>query len=304
MKGFSTALSTLLGRPVLENEPLARHTTFRIGGPAELFIVVESVSELEEAVSLARREGFPWFILGGGSNVLVADEGVRGLVIANRAGAFRFSEVEGKGGILRAESGASLRRLAWWAVRRGWGGLEWAVGIPGTVGGAVFGNAGAHGSSMANLVTHVSFLDGKGVRREMRGDELGFGYRTSRFKSDEVLLDAELLLNARPRSELEEAARRYMAHRRAEQPREPSAGSVFKNPPGHRAARLIEEAGLKGLSYGEAQVSEKHANFIVNLGQARAQDVFRLIEHIRQTVWEKFGVRLELEIRLVGEWPE
>ncbi|MGQ9627194.1 MAG: UDP-N-acetylmuramate dehydrogenase [Anaerolineae bacterium] len=303
MKSFGAALSTLLGRPVAENEPLARHTTFRIGGPADFFIAVESVSELEAALALARREGLPWFILGGGSNVLVADEGVRGLVIANRAGAFRFSEAEGRG-ILWAESGAPLRRLAWWAVRRGWGGLEWAVGIPGTVGGAVFGNAGAHGSSMANLVTQVSFLDGQGARREVKGDELGFDYRTSRFKSDEVLLDAELILNARPRSELEEAASRYMAHRRAEQPREPSAGSVFKNPPGHRAARLIEEAGLKGLSYGEAQVSEKHANFIVNLGQARAQDVFRLIEHIRQTVWEKFGVRLELEIRLVGEWPE
>lgn len=289
------------------DEPLARHTTFRIGGPADLFVTAESEEELLALVKLARRQGMDFLLLGAGSNVLVSDRGVRGLVILNRASDAHFIP-QREGAILHAASGASLSRLARQAARRGLGGLEWAVGIPGTLGGAIVQNAGAHGSSMADVVLQVRVVDEVGLVRTLPLEELALGYRTSRFRRSgaenpsEVILSADLKLTSQPREELQARMADYLAQRRATQPWLPSAGSVFKNPSGDYAARLIEEAGLKGMRQGDAMIAPEHANFIVNVGNARASDVKALIDQVRMVVAQRFGVELELEIQLVGDW--
>jgi UDP-N-acetylmuramate dehydrogenase len=292
------AFAKALGKEVLSAEPLSRHTSFRIGGPADLFVTAESLDELCEIVTLARELEVPYFLLGGGTNILVSDRGIRGLVIANKARGRRF-----EGRILYAESGALLGRLARQAVRHSLSGLEWAVGIPGTIGGAVVGNAGAYGASMADAVRQITVLDESNRRRDMAVGELGSGYRTSRLRGRKVVvLSAELGLNWHPRRHLETVVAIRTARRKMTQPSLPSAGSVFLNPPGGFAGRLIEAAGLKGHRIGQACISEVHANFIVNLGGARADEVRLLIELIQQTVWELFQVQLELEIELVGQW--
>ncbi len=297
-----------LGDKVLINETLSRHTSFRIGGPADLFVTVEDIRELCKVIALAREIGIPYFILGGGTNILVSDKGVRGLVVANRARNAWFGDGD-REDILHAESGASLSHLARQAIRRSLGGLEWAVGIPGTVGGAIVGNAGAYSESMADVLWKVSVLDERGQVQSVGVGGLGLGYRTSRFKGpgireggQEVILSAEMALIYKPRRWMERMVEARMAQRKATQPSMPSAGSVFKNPPGDFAGRLIEAAGLKGHRVGDAWISEKHANFIVNLGWAKADDVRQLIELVQDTVWNRFKVRLELEIELVGEW--
>jgi UDP-N-acetylmuramate dehydrogenase len=287
-----------LGKEVLRAEPLSRHTSFRIGGPAELFVTAESLDELCAIVTLARELEVPCFLLGSGTNILVSDRGIRGLVIANRARGRRF-----EGRTLYAESGALLSRLARQAVRHGLSGLEWAVGIPGTIGGAVVGNAGAYGASMADVVRQITVLDESNQARDMAVGELGLGYRTSRLRGQQVVvLSAELGLKYSPRRHLETVVAMRTARRKKTQPSQPSAGSVFRNPPGDFAGRLIEAAGLKGRRVGQACVSEVHANFIVNLGAASAEEVRQLIDLIQQTVWKLFQVQLELEVELVGQW--
>ncbi len=284
-------------------EPLSRHTSFRIGGPADLFVTAESLDELCEIVVLAREFEVPYFLLGGGTNILVSDQGIRGVVVANRASGRHF-----EGRTLHAESGALLSRVARQAVRHSLSGLEWAVGIPGTIGGAVVGNAGAYGASMADVVRQITVLDESRnerslLKRDMTVGELGAGYRTSRLRGRGVIvLAAELGLVYSPRWRLEAIVAMRTAQRKATQPSLPSAGSVFLNPPGDFAGRLIEAAGLKGQRFGQACVSEVHANFIVNLGGASADEVRRLIDLIQQTVWKLFQVQLELEIELVGQW--
>jgi UDP-N-acetylmuramate dehydrogenase len=293
-------LKSALGGRVLIDEPMSRHTSFRIGGPAELFVSVGSIEELCKTISLARENHLPYFILGGGTNILVSDEGIRGLVIENKAEKANF-----KGRVLYAESGISLSRLARQAIRRGLGGLEWAVGIPGTIGGAIVNNAGAYGFCIGDVLKRATILDATGEVREISAEEMGFGYRNSRFKREgggEIVLSAEFDLSYRPRRWLERVVALRMAQRKATQPSLPSAGSVFKNPSGDYAGRLIEEAGLKGKRIGDAQISPKHANFIVNLGEAKASDVKALIDVTRDAVYKEFGVWLELEIELVGEW--
>ncbi|MDH7485466.1 MAG: UDP-N-acetylmuramate dehydrogenase [Anaerolineae bacterium] len=304
------------------DEPLWRHTTFRIGGPADLFLAVENEEELIAAVRWAREQSLPYLLLGGGSNVLVADEGVRGLVIANRihgwrqgrgarpcapTGRFRISNFEFPSCLLHPASCVPLGRLARAAIKLGWAGLEWAVGIPGTVGGAIVGNAGAHGGCVADNLVAVRVLDEDGKVREVPAAELGFGYRRSVFKKqstrDEgraVILSAQFVLRAGDREELEARAAENLAWRRRTQPRGLSAGSVFRNPPGDSAGRLIEAVGLKGACRGGAQISEKHANFIVNRGGATASDVLALIDLARERVWQRFGLTLEPEIEVVG----
>jgi len=291
------------------DEPLARHTTFRIGGPADLFVPAESEEELLALVTLAREQGMDFLLLGAGSNVLVSDRGVRGLVILNRASEVHFI-AQGEVAIVHAASGAFLSRLARQAVQRELGGLEWAVGIPGTLGGAIVQNAGAHGSCMADVVLQVTVVDEGGLVRTLSPEELGLGYRSSRFRRTgaedppEVILSADLGLSPQPREELQARMADYIAQRRAAQPWLPSAGSVFKTPPGDYAARLIEEAGLKGMRQGDAMLAAEHANFIVNVGNARASDVKALIDRARMAVAQRFGVELELEIQLVGVWHE
>ena len=331
-KGLPTPLRERLRR----DEPLSRHTTFRIGGAADLFLAVQAEGELIAAVRWARERGLPYVVLGGGSNVLVADEGVRGLVIANRtsgrqpkrAVSYQPSATGPAWGgaghrscqVLHLASCVPLGRFARYAIHRGLAGLEWAVGIPGTVGGAIVGNAGAHGGCVADSLVAVRVLDASGEVRRLAAAELGFGYRSNLLKRratrDEergediqdrqqaIILSAEFALQAGNRQELEARATEYLAQRRRMQPKGFSAGSVFRNPSGDAAGRLIEAAGLKGTRCGGAQISEKHANFIINCDGATAGDVLALIDLARQRVFGRCGVALEPEIVFVGEWEQ
>ncbi len=293
-------LRDALGSRARTDASLAPHTTFRVGGPAELFVEARTIDDLVNYVRLARQHGVSFFILGNGSNLLVRDGGVRGLVIENHCD--RFS-LDATAAILTAESGASLPGIANRLARQGWSGLEWAIGVPGTMGGAVVGNAGAHGGSIADNLVAVTILDVDGARRRLPETDCAFDYRTSRFKRDprEVVLSAEFAMQRDDPPACIARMNAYTEHRRRTQPTEPSVGSMFKNPPGDYAGRLIEQAGLKGTRVGNAEVSRVHANFFVNLGGATARDVMRLVEIAQSAVREKFGVELELEIEVVGE---
>lgn len=294
----------VLGK-IIRNEPLARYTSFRIGGPASFLLRAESLRELEEGVRLAEEREIPWVILGGGTNVLVADEGFPGLVIINACDGFELEEV-GEKAVLKAEGGAPLARLARLTARKGWGGLEWAEGIPGTIGGAIAGNAGAFGGCIAGVLKEVTVLLKGGEKALFQPEELDFSYRHSAFKGPlkgSVILEAQLSLSRAEASDLAKKILQYHRERKAKQPSEPSAGSVFKNPPGHYAAKLIEEVGLKGFRIGGACFSPVHANFIVNLGRARACDVLCLMELAVERVYKEAGIKLEPELEFIGLNP-
>lgn len=287
-----------------EGAPLAPHTSARIGGPADFLLVAHSAQELEETAHTLWRLGAPFRLLGGGSNVLVSDEGVREVVVLNQARAVRFEERSARP-MVRAESGATLGTVARRAVERGLGGLEWAATVPGTVGGAVVGNAGAHGGDTAGSLEMAEILQRNGQAEPWPAERLDFGYRTSwlkRHPGEAIVLAATLRLEPSGPAEAKARVAEFVAQRKATQPPGASMGSMFKNPQGDFAGRLIEAAGLKGTRQGEAEISSKHANFFVNLGKATAADVWILISRARRVVEEKFGVRLELEVELVGEW--
>ncbi len=300
-----------MGGGVRRNEPMSLHTSFRIGGPADFYAVAASAQELVELVTRARERGIPYLIIGRGTNILVADKGIRGLVIENLGQETRFENAHGPEAVLYAESGAMLWDLARESARRGLAGLEWAVGIPGSVGGAIVGNAGAYDGYIGDVTQKATVLAPDGKVRELSATELGFGYRTSRFKGqaakdegfgEEVITSAEFRLHREPPQALLEKMAEYTRRREAKQPTEPSVGSVFKRTRQYPAGFLIEQAGLKGTRIGDAQISPKHANFIVNLGQAKAVDVKALIDLAQEQVREQFDIDLELEIELVGEW--
>jgi len=301
------SLSALLGKVLKEREPLARYTSARIGGPADYLALAENADELARLVKAAWQADIKFFILGGGSNVLVSDAGVRGLVIVNRARAVQFREQDERV-VVRAESGANLGIVARQCCLRGLGGLEWAATVPGTVGGAVFGNAGAHGGEIAGNLLMAEILQHAGTVRPWSRDELGFSYRTSALKRqkasdrENIVLAAEFALTRGSALELQAKVDEFTAHRKRTQPPGASLGSMFKNPPGDYAGRLIEAAGMKGKRIGNMGISNLHANFFVNLGQARAADVLALIHMAHETVKSKFGVDLELEVELIGEW--
>ncbi len=288
---------------LLRNEPLRKHTSYRIGGPADYFTVVKNQEQLCGWVKLARELNRPHLVIGRGTNLLVADQGFRGVVIENRCQDFTL---DSKSQTLHSEAGAPLALLARTSAKRGSQGLEWAVGIPGTIGGAVVNNAGAYDGAIADAVCRVTILDHHGELQELASEELRLSYRTSRFREQEsrgeVILSADLLLSAESPDLLGDRVARYDALRRATQPHEPSAGSVFRNPPGLSAAQLIEQAGLKSTRIGDAQVSSKHANYIVNLRSAKATDVLQLINVVKEEVHQLYDLELELEIELVGEW--
>jgi len=291
------------GLSVQARAPLAPHTSLRIGGPADLLAIVTTEAELTTAVAAAERWGAAWWILGGGSNLLISDRGVRGLTILNRCRAWAVRP----GQRVWAEGGAPLAGLARATIQAGLSGLEWAVSIPGTVGGAIVGNAGAHGGCMADHLISVDLLLPPATRVTWPASELALAYRHSRLKDGSlraVVLGAELQLTVDASGTARQRADEYLAYRRRTQPVEASAGSIFRNPSGDYAGRLIEAAGLKGAREGQAQVSSLHANFIVNLGGATAAEVRRLIERVRRRVAEQAGVRLELEIVYQGEWDE
>ncbi len=297
-------LRAILGERAVENEALARHTTFRIGGPADLFVVARTAAELAEFTLAARAAGEPYFILGKGSNILVADAGIRGLVIANRAEAYETRRM-GEALVLCAESGASLPGLANRLARQGWSGLEWAIGIPSTIGAAVVGNAGAHGGCVADNLIRAEILTGEGEITWWSNERLEYEYRNSRLKRQpggEIVLRAEFELEPDEPAACIARMGRYTEHRRRTQPTDPSIGSMFKNPTGDYAGRLIEAAGLKGTRVGKVQVSNVHANFFVNHGGATAHEALELIELVRGRVKAAFDIDLELEIQLVGDW--
>lgn len=275
-----------------------------MGGPAEFFVAARSVASLKQAVLVARAHELPYFILGRGTNILIADAGVRGLVISAACAGYQLVE-RGETAWLVAEAGGSLPLLANSLAKKGWAGLEWAVGIPGAVGSAVVNNAGAHGACMADVIRRATILDAAGEEQLVSAAEMRFAYRSSRFKGQrdgEVVLSAEFLLRRETPVAVGERLRQFNDYRRATQPSDPSAGSVFKNPPHDFAGRLIEQAGLKGAQVGGALISTVHANFFVNTGHASARDLLALIRLTQQQVYEKFGVQLEPEIEFVGEW--
>ena len=297
-------LADRFGAALKCNENLARYTVARLGGPADALVTVNSSTDLTDAVTLACNNNLPWIILGGGANVLIADKGYRGVVIINHSKGVRFDD----DGLVVAESGASLANVARRAMNQGLTGLEWAVNVPGTIGGAVINNAGAHDGDMAEAVRWIeifSLEDRPHV--ELWGvSQMKYDYRYSILKGDRerfVVLNATLALEAgHDPDALNAKADHFVSHRKRTQPPGASLGSIFKNPEDDFAGRLIEAAGLKGLAAGEVQISPVHANFLVNLGHGTATEYRTLIEIARDTVHEKFGVILELEIEFIGEW--
>jgi UDP-N-acetylmuramate dehydrogenase len=298
----------LVGAP-RRGEPLSRHTSLRVGGPADLYVKATTVDAVVTWVRLARERDLPApLVLGRGSNVLASDRGVRGVVIEVACAAHTLT-VRGDTGLLTVEAGASLPALAYQLARDGWGGFEQAIGIPGSVGASVVNNAGAHGWSMSDNVTRVEVLGPQGSVYELPADKLAFEYRGSRFKHQhrterELVLRVDMTVDREDPATLQTAMADYTAHRRRTQPTDPSVGSMFKNPPGDYAGRLIEAVGLKGHRVGQAQISPKHANFFVNLGGATAADVTALIHAARAAVRESFGISLELEIEPIGDWGD
>ena len=310
-EGFLSELQTLL--PVKREEPMARHTTFHIGGPADAYVQARTCQQLQQAVSLAQQWEVPLFVLGAGSNLLVGDKGIRGLAVETWANADLSSErlwmkASSCASPVRvwAFCGMPLPRLAYQTARAGLAGLEWAVGIPGTVGGGVVNNAGAHGGAMADVVRAV-LVQEAGGQRVLTQEELAFGYRASHFRGPDaetgtppVILAAELELTPEAPEILEARIAENVAHRHTTQPSQRSVGSIFKNPEGHAAGWLIEQVGLKGHRIGDAQISSKHANFIVNRGHALATEVNELVYLAQAKVAATFSIRLELEIQRVG----
>jgi UDP-N-acetylmuramate dehydrogenase len=286
-------------------EPLSKHTSYRIGGPAQFLATVENVDHLCSWVELARELEQPLLVMGEGTNLLVADRGYRGLVILNRCRDFVMEPASHQ---VRAEAGVSLAHLARHTAENGSGGLEWAIGIPGTVGGAIVNNAGAYDGDIAGVIRRVRILDRCGEIRDLEPGDLELGYRTSRFRGaaseEEIILSADLQLIREESALLRRRMDEYAARRRKAQPGGRSAGSVFKNPPGLKAGQLIDEAGLRGRRIGDAQISPKHANYIINMGSARAEDVLRLINEAQERVQRLCGIDLELEIELVGDWQK
>jgi UDP-N-acetylmuramate dehydrogenase len=300
MNALERELHVAFGARVEAGRALAGLTSFRIGGPAELFLIVENADELAVALAAAHRHDLPSFCLGSGTNLLVSDRGMRGLVIKLGAG---FAQIEFDGSDVRAGAAAQFGELAERTVERGLEGLEFGEGIPGSVGGGLVMNAGAFGGEMARVVTAVRGVDADGTARVLSPDEIGFAYRRTSLPPRFVIASVDFRLMPGDHIGLRARVAEIHAKRARRQPRGvPNAGSIFKNPPGGFAGRLLEAAGLKGERKGGAAFSEQHANFIVNLGGASAGEVRALIELARERVRANAGVELESEVRLVGEW--
>ncbi len=305
MKSIAMPVDVLLtkfGDKVKENVALAPYTSARIGGPADYLITAASSDELAEIMSLIWQQHLPYFILGGGSNILVSDKGVRGITVLNRAKAVRFEN--GSQPKVWVESGVVFSNLANRCALKGLSGLEWAATVPGTVGGAVYGNAGAFEGDMTGNLNWAEILT-ESSRARWTVERMEYGYRTSMLKRVDrkaIVLSAELGLKNATKEEVSAKIKQFSEHRKTTQPPGASMGSMFKNPPGDYAGRLIEAAGLKGTRIGNAEISIVHGNFFVNHGKTKASDIRALIELAQRTVQGKFGMTLELEIELVGEW--
>lgn len=285
---------------VLYDESLSRHTSWRIGGPADILVIPSSISQLQQTMQLALGAGVPWFILGRGSNVLVKDGGIRGVVIKLLD---TFADIDVLGEHLTAFAGRALSSAAHVAIRNGLSGLEFATGIPGTVGGGVTMNAGANGSEIKDVFQSAQVLDATGNLLELDCTDMEFAYRHSVVRSRRlVVVSATFALHVGDVAEMQSLVRAWGQKRLLTQPLSfPSCGSVFRNPPGNFSAQLIEAAGLKGSRIGDAEVSSLHANFIINSGQATARDVLALMAKVQETVKEQFNIELIPEVRVVGE---
>ena len=284
-----------------ENELMSEHTTFRIGGPADLFVVPTTVEGLAAVVSACNKEGIYCFILGNGSNVLVSDKGIRGVVVSTAA---CLNNIELIGAYeIKCGAGVKLSRLSDFACENSITGAEFAWGIPGTVGGAVYMNAGAYDGEMKDILVSCEYLTSDGELHTMLADEMDLSYRHSAFSENGyVIVSATVRLKAGEKGEIRAKMDDFMHRRKSKQPLEfPSAGSTFKRPVGGFAAALIDECGLKGYSVGGAEVSEKHAGFVINKDGATCFDVMRLVEHIKKEVFLKKSINLECEIRVIGE---
>mgnify|MGYP004727185131 CR=1 FL=1 len=292
----------LLGKDrVLVDEPMKRHTTFRIGGPADFFLLPSTVDEVREILEICREEELPYFILGNGSNLLVSDKGYRGVIIQLYR---NFSNISVEGNEICASSGALLSQIAAAARNASLTGFEFAGGIPGTLGGAVFMNAGAYGGELKDVLKEAVVMTEQGEILTLPVEKLEMGYRTSRIKkAGYLVLEARLVLEQGDMDKIRDITKDLTEKRVSKQPLEyPSAGSTFKRPEGYFAGKLIMDAGLRGYQVGDAQVSEKHCGFVINKGNATAADVLTLIENVREKVQEQFGVTLEPEVKFLGEF--
>ena len=301
-KEIYEALCGILDRTaVLAQEPMKAHTTFRIGGPADVFVTPKSDEELAAVLAFCRKQQIPYFVMGNGSNLLVSDAGFRGVIIQI------YKTMQGcstKGSTMQAQAGILLSSLAAEAKEHSLTGLEFASGIPGTLGGAVTMNAGAYGGEMKDVLRKVRVLDEAGQILTLDAAELKLGYRTSLIKEKGwTVLSAELELQEGEKTAIEAQMNDLKEKRVSKQPLQyPSAGSTFKRPEGYFAGKLIQDAGLRGKQIGGAQVSEKHCGFVINAGNATAADVCALMKYVQDTVWEQFRVKLEPEVKFLGEF--
>ena len=284
------------------NEPMMKHTSFRAGGAARWFAVPETAEELKAVLAACRKADTPWYVIGNGSNLLVSDKGFPGVIISTD----KFDRLEVNGTEITVGAGVMLSKLANTAYKAGLAGLEFAAGIPGTVGGACVMNAGAYGSEMINVLKSVTVLTPEGTVETLPAEKLELGYRTSVIpKKGYLVLEAVMSLTEGNMEESKALMDDLAFRRKDKQPLEfPSAGSTFKRPAGHFAGKLIEDCGLKGFTVGGAQVSEKHAGFVINKGGATASDIYNLCKEVEKRVKAEFGVSLEMEVKLLGEFEE
>ena len=295
-------LEKVLGRQkVLLQEPMKKHTTFRVGGPADYFVMPETKDEIRRIITVCRECGTPFYIIGNGSNLLVSDKGYRGVIIQLYK---EMSKIETEGNVIRAEAGASLARVANAALEAGLTGFEFASGIPGTLGGACVMNAGAYGGEMKDVLLSVTALAADGEFLTIPKDRLELGYSTSVFaRKGYIVVEALLELKEGSKEAIRQKMEELREKRITKQPLEyPSAGSTFKRPEGYFAGKLIQDAGLRGYRVGGAQVSEKHCGFVINCGNASAADVDELMKQVSAKVEEQFGVTLEPEVKRLGEF--
>ncbi len=304
---LKTQLRRVLGPCVRFDVGLARYTSFRIGGPADIFVEPNTPEELQVLMRLVTECGVPCFLLGGGTNVLVSDKGVRGVVIRLGRGfdyaAWEIQPERQQTAQVRVGAGRSLGRFVREAARKGYGGVEFAEGIPGRVGGGLLMNAGAFGGELSEVVETITGVTHTGQSLRLSNASVGFSYRTTALPPQCIVSEVMFRLRQKPQASITAAMQQAREKRNRRQPHGyPNAGSIFKNPPGRYAGRMIEAVGCKGSRQGQAQVSEQHANFIVNTGGATASQVWRLIEQVQRQVWQEERVWLEPEVRRVGEW--
>ncbi len=303
MEGLEKQLQQFVNRnDILKDEPMSKHTSFKIGGNAEYFIKIKNIQSLKNVLALANENNIPITIVGNGTNLLVKEGGIKGFVLKLELNDFKIKR-NVNDVLITVESGMSLAALSAIALKEEISGLEFLSGIPGTIGGALRMNAGAYGSEMKDIVVKTKAMTYDGKIKTFTTDEQKFSYRNSIFSNNEfIILETTIKLQKGKKDNIEEIIRKYSLSRRESQPLEyPSAGSTFKRKEGIVTAKLIDECGLKGLNVGDAEISRKHAGFVINKGNATASDVLKLIEIVKEKVKEKFNVEIELEILVLGE---